>query len=181
MQHQRTRSRELALQYLYMHDLMKGKDLQLLSDYMGESTPRPDAGTAAYTRKLVETVLEHREELDEQIAVAATNWKIARMAIVDRNILRLGLAELMACPETPYKVAIDEAIELARRFSTEEACGFVNGILDKLRDQSNSEEPSQTETKKTESPVPQANQEKLNDQKSNSNELPPSRQPTPTA
>jgi len=135
MPHQRTVSRELALQYLYMHDAMQGKDVQLLSDYLGACENKPDVRTAAYTRKLVETVLEHKDELDCEIAGVATNWKIARMAIVDRNILRLGLAELRCCPETPYRVVLDEAIELARRYSDEAACAFVNGILDKLCDQ----------------------------------------------
>ena len=129
-----TRGREIALQYLYMFDVLQGKDVQMLSDYLGTQTPPPEVETVALSRKLVDSVLEHRDELDAEIGAAAVNWKLTRMAIVDRNILRLGLAELMACPETPYKVIINEAVEMARRFSSESSCAFVNGLLDKLRE-----------------------------------------------
>ncbi|MCZ7648105.1 MAG: transcription antitermination factor NusB [Planctomycetota bacterium] len=131
--HPRTLGRELALQYLYMHDVLEGKDVQLLSDFLGVQEPRPDAESADFARALVDAVVAHREELDAEIAAAATNWKLSRMAIVDRNILRLGLAELISQRETPYKVVINEAVELARLFSSEAACGFVNGLLDRLR------------------------------------------------
>jgi len=133
MTHPKTHGRELALQYLYMHDLLKGKELQPLSDYLGVQTPPPEAEAASFSRLLVNNVVEHREELDADIIAVATNWKLSRMAVVDRNILRLGLAEMLACPETSYKVIINEAVELARRFSSESSCSFVNGLLDKLR------------------------------------------------
>ena len=131
--HPRTRARELALQYLYMHDSLRGREVQALADYLAKQTPPPDAETAGFTRMLVDSVLSHREELDVEIAGVALNWKINRMAIVDRNILRVGLAELLANPETPYRVILNEAVELARRFSSEASCAFVNGLLDKLR------------------------------------------------
>lgn len=133
MSHPKTRGRELALQYLYMHDLLNGTDVQPLSDYMGMQEPPVEAEAAGLARQLVSAVLEHRAELDAEIASAAKNWTLSRMAFVDRNILRLGLAELIACAGTPYKVIINEAVELARRYSSEAACGFVNGLLDKLR------------------------------------------------
>ncbi|MCW8133161.1 MAG: transcription antitermination factor NusB [Planctomycetota bacterium] len=133
MVHPKTLGRELALQYLYMHDLLNGTDVQPLSDYLGMQEQPPDAETAELSKKLVSAVIEHRGELDAEIAAAAKNWTLNRMAFVDRNILRLGLAELIACPETPYKVIINEAVELARRYSSEAACGFVNGLLDKMR------------------------------------------------
>jgi len=131
--HPRTRGRELALQYLYMHDALHGREVQTLADYLAEQTPPPDAQTAEFTRLLVDNVLEHKDELDEEIAEVALNWKINRMAIVDRNILRVGLSELLASSETPYRVVLNEAVELARRFSSEASCAFVNGLLDKLR------------------------------------------------
>ena len=133
MAHPKTLGRELALQYLYMYDLLNATDVQLLSDYLGSQEPPPDKEAADLARKLVDAVVQHRAELDQEIAAAARNWTLERMAIVDRNILRLGLAELSACPETPYKVIINESVELARRYSTEAACGFVNGLLDKMR------------------------------------------------
>lgn len=148
MNHPKTRGREIALQYLYMHDLLNGTDVQPLSDYMGMQEPPPDAEAAELTKKLVAAVIEHRGELDVEIAAAAKNWTLNRMAFVDRNILRLGLAELIASPETPYKVIINEAVELARRYSSEAACGFVNGLLDKMRPKfrPQTEEPSEPAT-----------------------------------
>lgn len=131
--HPKTQGREIALQYLYMHDFLKGKEVQPLSDYMGSCTPKPGAETATFTRKLVDAVVDHQEELDAEITEVAKNWRLARMAIVDRNILRMGLAELIAFPETPYRVVLNEAIELARRYSSEASCAFVNGLLDKMR------------------------------------------------
>ena len=148
MKHPKTLGREIALQFLYMHDVLEGKDVQPLSDFLGVQAPPPDADTATFTRALVETVLEHRDELDVEIAEAAINWKIHRMAIVDRNILRLGLAELGIYPDTPFKVVINEAVELARRFSSEASCAFVNGLLDKLRvrkDGAGEDAPSENE------------------------------------
>lgn len=133
MAHPKTRARELALQYLYMHDALHGREVQTLAEYMAEQTPPPDAEVLEFTRQLVDHVLQHRDELDREIAQVALNWKINRMAIVDRNILRVGLAELISCLDTPYRVILNEAIELARRYSSEAACAFVNGLLDKLR------------------------------------------------
>ena len=82
---------------------------------------------------LVVGVLAERRELDRLIADAAENWRLGRMAIVDRNILRLGAWELAYNPDIPEKVAIDEAIELAKRFGSKESGAFVNGILDRVR------------------------------------------------
>jgi transcription antitermination protein NusB len=133
MPHLKTRGRELALQYLYMNDALSGRDVQTLDEYLAQQQPLAEAEAAAFARLLVEAVLDHQEDLDREISAVALNWKLSRMAIVDRNILRVGLAELLACPDTPYKVIINEAVELARRFSSENACAFVNGLLDKLR------------------------------------------------
>ena len=132
MTHPHTQSREIALQYLYMHDLLEGKEVQPLSDYLGMQQPALGPETVTFARRLVESVLARHAELDAVITAAATNWTLSRMAIVDRNILRLGLAELMDLPETPFKVVINEGVELARRFSSVAACAFVNGLLDKM-------------------------------------------------
>ena len=86
-----------------------------------------------FARELFEGCLERRDELDEKIAGVAENWGIHRMAVVDRNILRLGTYELMALPDIPPKVSINEAIDLAKKYSTADSGAFVNGILDKLR------------------------------------------------
>ena len=86
----------------------------------------------AFATGLVAGVRRRLPELDTVLGRYATNWKVSRMPIVDRNILRLSLYELLWMPELPAKVSINEALELARAFADEEARGFVNGVLDKI-------------------------------------------------
>lgn len=132
MSHPRTAGRELALQYLYMHDVLVGKDVQNFTDYIAAQETPPDPQSVTFARTLVESVINHREELDAEIAQVATNWNINRMAAVDRNVLRLGLAELTAFPETSHKIILNEAVDLAKQYSSDDAGAFVNGLLDKL-------------------------------------------------
>lgn len=132
MSHPKTTGRELALQYLYMHDVLEGKDVQTFDSYIASQEIPPERQSIEFAQSLVESVLKHGSELDAEIAEVATNWNIKRMAAVDRNVLRLGLAELTICPETPNKVILNEAVELAKQYSSEEAGAFVNGLLDKL-------------------------------------------------
>ena len=87
----------------------------------------------SFATSLVDGVREHRREIDDLIREAARNWELERMAAVDRNALRLGCYELLHGDDIPMKVAINEAIELAKRFSTEASGAFVNGILDRIR------------------------------------------------
>lgn len=131
--HPKTAGRELALQYLYMTDALSGKDVQTYADYISHQQPLPEKEAADFGKELVKSVLDHRDELDVEISSVAANWHIERMATVDRNVLRVGLAEMMSHPETSHKIIINEAVELAKRFSSDEAGGFVNGLLDKMR------------------------------------------------
>jgi N utilization substance protein B len=78
-------------------------------------------------------VVAHLDEIDRRLTAAAENWRLPRMAAVDRNVLRLGAHELLYLPETPAAVAFDEAIELARRYGSADSPAFVNGVLDRLR------------------------------------------------
>ncbi|MFW6158208.1 MAG: transcription antitermination factor NusB [Planctomycetota bacterium] len=127
----RTRARELALRALYLIDI-RGPGIRTeVADYLEAEADGPEV--LSFARALVEGVSLQREKIDEQIASVAENWEIHRMAVVDRNILRLGTYELMCLPDVPPKVAINEAIDLAKRYSTADSGGFVNGILDKLR------------------------------------------------
>ena len=87
----------------------------------------------AFSEELVHGVYSARDELDERIGRAASRWRIERMAVVDRNVLRMALYEMDLEPKTPAAVVIDEAIEVARRFSNEESASFVNGVLDAIR------------------------------------------------
>ncbi len=128
----RTRSRELALQFLYQLDLCGPEALTGLKAFV-ESEER-DRSTADFARSLVMGVVEDREAIDERIRSVAHNWDIARMAVIDRNVLRLATYELVHCPDIPPKVSINEAIELGKRFSTQNSGGFINGILDKIKE-----------------------------------------------
>jgi N utilization substance protein B len=103
-----------------------------LNDFWRE-TPG-DAEGRAYADALVRGVVETQERLDEHIRTASEHWRLERMARVDRNILRLGAFELTARPEVPRAVIIDEAVELAKRYGTEESGKFVNGVLDRIAD-----------------------------------------------
>jgi len=130
---QRTLARELALQSLFQHEVWRRVSAEpagSLTEIMGSE--RRDPHQIAYATRLVEGVLESLEEIDELIGRAATNWKLSRLASVDRNVLRLALYELLYSPEVPPKVVIDEAINLAKKFSTEQSGAFVNGVLDRI-------------------------------------------------
>src|SRR5262249_11581095 len=82
--------------------------------------------------ELYNGAVTHRTEIDDRLSAVAENWRIDRMAVVDRNILRLGVYELLFCPETPFSVAINEALELAKRYVPKDSPTFVNGLLDRL-------------------------------------------------
>jgi len=125
----RHQSRERALQILFQYDI-HGKPGLWLDEFW--KPLKADDQTRAFAERLVQGVVEHKKEIDTLIGKYATNWKISRMPIVDRNILRAGLYELFWIDEVPAKVTMDEAIELAKSFGDDEASKFVNGILDKV-------------------------------------------------
>ena len=125
----RHQARERALQILFQYDI-HGKGGHWLDQFWQEY-PLEDA-TRKFAEQLVDGVLSHRKELDALIGACATNWKVERMPIVDRNILRAGCYELLYLPEVPAKVTMNEAIELAKSFGDDEASKFVNGVLDKV-------------------------------------------------
>ena len=123
----RTQARETAIQLLYQYDLTGEKNIDEFLKGVDERTDVQE-----YARLLVAGVIENLSELDGQIARVSENWRLNRTAAVDRCALRIGLYELLNCPEVPPKVAINEAIDLAKKFSAEQSGAFVNGILDKL-------------------------------------------------
>jgi N utilization substance protein B len=125
----RTRARELALQFLYQADLIKKTSAEA-DDFLREEERDPE--TRRFAQRLIEGVLENREEVDQVIQDVAQNWNISRMAVVDRNVLRLATHELLHCQDIPPKVAINEAIEIGKRFSTQNSGAFINGILDRI-------------------------------------------------
>jgi N utilization substance protein B len=125
----RHQAREHALQILFQYDI-HGKPGVWLDEFWKQVNATDEI--KAFTQQIVQGVLEHKKELDTLIGNYATNWKVSRMPIVDRNILRAGLYELFWMGEVPAKVTMNEAIELAKSFGDEEASKFVNGILDKV-------------------------------------------------
>lgn len=127
----RSRAREVALQLLFQRDFNPAVPRQTLvqfaTDRLRESELR------VFCMGLFDGVASHLEEIDVRLAASAENWRVSRMATVDRNVLRLGTFELLFTNETPDAVAFDEAIELARRFGSADSPSFVNGVLDRLR------------------------------------------------
>ena len=124
----RTKARETALQALYQLDTGGGSGQEVLS---GHFDPL-DAETRKFAEELVHGVQRERASIDGIIERTSTNWKLERMARVDRNILRLAIYELLRRPDVPVKVTLNEAIELGKKFGSEESSAFVNGILDKV-------------------------------------------------
>ncbi len=125
----RRQARENALHALYLHEA----GLEAGAAIAAAQIRTDDVSAREFSRRLFEGTLERRGELDEIITRIAVNWQIKRMAAVDRSILRMAAFELLNCPETPPNVVINEAIEIARKFSMEDSASFVNGILDKIR------------------------------------------------
>lgn len=129
----RRKSRETALQILYKADVSGSTEAGNYSGEMEKLIPGTEA--RAYCEELVTGVLARINELDDIIEGCSDNWKVDRMGLVDRNVLRLAVYELVYCPATPFKAVIDEAVELARRYCGEEAGAFINGVLDKVHRQ----------------------------------------------
>lgn len=125
----RTRARTVAFQVLYQDDLNERCSPALGEDLLHRRLKSPDL--LEFAQQLVSGVRRNRRELDKLLAGVAANWSVHRMAATDRNILRLGAFELLHC-DTPARVAIDEAVELAKRFGSGHSGGFVNGILDRV-------------------------------------------------
>ena len=131
---QRSRGREVALQLLFQREFNADVPRATLEEFA--SGQLHSAGLTAFALALFDGTVANLAALDQQIEHAARNWRIARMAAVDRNVLRLGAYELLHTPDTPPAVVINEAIELARAFGSKESPGFVNGVLDRLRQES---------------------------------------------
>jgi N utilization substance protein B len=127
----RSRAREVALQLLFQRDLNKRIDRVILERFVHDRLR--DETLVEFSLGLYDGVVAHHEDIDRRLSEAAENWRLTRMAAVDRNVLRLGAYELLFVPETPPNVALDEAITLARRYGSADSSAFVNGVLDRLR------------------------------------------------
>lgn len=128
----RRAGRECAVQFLYQLDLCPEKNWEkvLLAHW---KLSEPSKSTQDFAEGLIRGVMEKLPELDAKIKTLADNWDFNRLAAVDRNILRLAIYEMLYRQEIPPVVSINEAIEIAKRFSTEESGKFVNGLLDRVK------------------------------------------------
>lgn len=133
----RSHSREYALQLLYQVELTSDLNGEQILDFWKQLDEHREGGPIdpeikKFTEELIHIVHRNRAPIDHMIETSAEHWNLKRMAVVDRNILRLGVAEIIYVLDVPTKVAINEAIELAKRFGDSESARFVNGVLDQI-------------------------------------------------
>jgi N utilization substance protein B len=127
----RRKAREYALQMLFQWDITHDSIDQIVSNFFEQQEETQAVGD--FARQLVIRTVEHIEKIDALIQRHAEHWRLDRMAIVDRNLLRLATQEFLFDKETPKTVVINEAIEIAQRFSSKESPQFINGILDSIK------------------------------------------------
>jgi transcription antitermination protein NusB len=127
----RSRCREWALQFLYQGEFSEQPEATALEQFWSHFQDR--GGPPAYLKALVTGVGSNLEELDALIVRYSEHWRLERMTVVDRNLLRLAIYELLYQPQIPPKVVINEAVEMAKRYGSEASGAFVNGILDRVR------------------------------------------------
>jgi N utilization substance protein B len=135
---QRRKSREIALQMLYQMEMTGQPPQDVIGLYYelatGDDDKESDLVQTAgpFAEQLLNGVYAHRDELDRMIVAASENWRLERMSIIDRNVLRIALYEMLHCFEIPPKVSINEAIDLGKTFGSPDSGAFINGILDHL-------------------------------------------------
>lgn len=127
----RTLAREYTLKILYQAEMTRRDIVAAAGKFWDEEDP-PDDNVREFTRRLIEGVAANLAAIDAKISHYAANWQIKRMAVIDRNILRIGVYELLHTSDIPPKVTINEAVELAKKYGDLESGKFVNGILDKI-------------------------------------------------
>jgi N utilization substance protein B len=144
----RSRAREVALQLLFQHDQNRTAIGRKPIERFVRERLASDPSVVPWCLSLYDGVLAGQADIDAKISATAENWRLARMTPVDRNVLRLGVYELLNDPtQLPVAVVIDEMIELARRFGSADSAGFVNGILDKISKSRNAELGTRNEDK----------------------------------
>lgn len=126
----RRRSRELAMQALFYIDMVEHDPVELIELFINNFNPSKKA--APFFIKLINGVLHRKDEIDAVIEQFSSNWKVRRMACVDRNIIRIAVYELLCLSDIPSKVTINEAIDIGKKYGTEESGAFINGVLDSI-------------------------------------------------
>ena len=132
-------SRELVIQFLYLTEMNEGKvEDQLQSFWESNSC---EADVQSFTEDILNDIFDHKKEIDARLEKYSDNWTLSRMAVIDRNLLRMAASELMYSKSVPPKVAIDEAVEIAKKFGTEDSPNFINGVLDRILKELNPDVP----------------------------------------
>lgn len=126
----RRKAREIALEALYRIEVANDDAEAILKDIFISGKPKSDIQD--YAKRLVKETTSHLHDIDKIINEVAENWKLSRIAIIDKNILRFAICEIRYFDDIPPKVSLDEAIEIAKKYSTENSGRFVNGVLDKV-------------------------------------------------
>ena len=124
----RRKARELALQMLFQHDLSGNQPDAILATFEDLQKSKPN--TKEFATKIFRGTVDNLTKIDDMIQAQADNWRLSRMAVVDRNIIRMSVYEFLHETDTPKLVIIDEAIEIAKKFGTQKSSQFINGILD---------------------------------------------------
>jgi N utilization substance protein B len=124
----RRKARELALQMLYQHDLSGNTPEMIVTTFEDLQKSKPN--TREFATRIFQGTVDNLSKIDDMIAQQADNWRLSRMAVVDRNIIRMSIYEFLHEEDTPKLVIIDEAIEIAKKFGTQKSSQFINGILD---------------------------------------------------
>ena len=127
----RTQSRECALKILYQAELTR-REIHAAAENFWSEFESVDENIQVFTNRLTLGIEKNIEKIDSKISEHATNWQLKRMAVIDRNVLRIGVFELLHTTDIPPKVTINEAVELAKKYGDMESSKFVNGILDKI-------------------------------------------------
>lgn len=128
----RRQSRELAVQFLYQINITGNDNWQKsLDGFWNEQCVEADV--KEFSNRIINKVIEQKKEIDKLIVSYTTNWDISRIAVVDRNVLRVAISELLYMDDIPPIVSINEAVDIAKKYGTSESGKFVNGILDKIR------------------------------------------------
>jgi transcription antitermination protein NusB len=133
MQKNRRKSRELALQALYACEIGDDHDCATVLSRIMDDSDTDESDSGAYAKMLVVKVFSQRAEIDALLQHHTANWDVKRMTAIDRNILRMAVAELQSDEHVPFKVVIDEAVELAKQYGTDDSSKFVNGVIDSIR------------------------------------------------
>lgn len=140
----RRAARELALSWLFQVDVGKASPEEALES--STDSRRFEEETLNFARKLFLTAVNNLGEIDQKLSQFARNWPLDRMASVDRNVLRLAACEILLMPDIPHGASVDEAVELAKKFSTEESGKFVNGVLGNLVRSLEAEAPAEEQS-----------------------------------